>query len=109
MGLIPMIVLKLIEILQKFSRIRSRLGKGLEIFIKSDYLSIDCSPVEADLSMVRKRITMDSSFREKVGFRNIMKENWKSTSGSPSFFLPCQVPSSLSFSLSHLEFLSFLN
>jgi hypothetical protein len=89
MGLIPMIVLKLIEILQKFSRIRSRLGKGLEILIQSDHLLNDCSPVEADLSMVRQRITMGSFFREKVGFRNIMKENWKSTSGSPSFFLPC--------------------
>jgi hypothetical protein len=109
MGSTPMVVWKLIEILMKFPRIWSRLGIGLEVSIESDHLSLDRSPLEAGLSMEKKGNTINSSFQGKVGFRNIVKVNWKSTLGSPSFFLPCQVPSSLSFSLSHFGSLSFLN
>lgn len=107
MGSIPMIVWKLIEILQKFPRIRSRLGEWLEVSMESDHSSLYRSALEAGLSLEKK--TIDSFFYRKVGFPNIMKLKWKSTSGSPSFFLPCQVPLNLSFSLFRLGSNSFLN
>ncbi|PIV24229.1 MAG: hypothetical protein COS40_02490 [Deltaproteobacteria bacterium CG03_land_8_20_14_0_80_45_14] len=104
-----MIVWKLIGILQKFPRIWSRLGEWLRVSNEWDDLPLYRSALEDSLMMEKKRNTIDSSFQGKVGFRNIMKVNWKSPLGSPSFFLPCQVPLDLSLSLSHLRSLSFLN
>jgi hypothetical protein len=115
MGSITMILWKMIEILQKFPRMWSRLGKWLEIFIESDHPSLRRSALEAGFRLETKAI---ATFTQgNVGFPNIiMKSNWESTSGSPSFFssLPavgktCRVPSNLSFSLSHLRTFSFLN
>jgi hypothetical protein len=87
MGVIPTIVWKVIEILQKFSRVWSRLRKGLEVFNEPDHSPLYRLALEAGLSFEKK--TIDSFFQGKVGFPNIMKLKWKTTSGSPSFFLPC--------------------
>lgn len=87
MGLIPMILWKVIEILQEFPRTWTRLGKWLEISMESDHSSFYRFALETDLRLERK--TVDSSFQGKVGFPNIVKLNCQSTSGSPSFFLPC--------------------
>ena len=106
--MIPMIVWKLIEILLKFPRIWSGLEKWLLVSVEPDPPSFDRLALEAGLNMEGKRNAIDFSVRGKVGFRNIMKVHWKLTSGSPSFFLPCQVQLSLSLSLSHLRPLTIL-
>jgi len=87
MGVIPTIVWKMVEILQEFSGRWSRLGKWLEIPMESDHSSLYRSVLEGGLSFEEKG--MGSFFQGKIGFPNIMKSKWKSTSGSPSFFLPC--------------------
>lgn len=63
---------------------------GLEVFIISDHLSFDRSPLEACTEVKKKNNVIGSPFQGKVGFRYIMETNWKSTSAFPSFFLPCQ-------------------
>ena len=103
MGLIPMIVWKLIGILRNFPKMWSRGGIWLKISIKTDHLTLYRSPFQGGLVLEKKRDILDSSFQEKAGFRIIMKVNWKSTLGFPSLFLPCRVPWSLSFSLSHFN------
>jgi len=121
MSLIPMIVWKLIEILQKFSEIWSQLGKWLEVSIEFDHPSLDLLPLEAGLLMEKKRKTNDFFSQGEVGFHNIMKVHWKSTSRFSSFFLPClrlpvgrqgrqacQAPLNFSLSLSHHRILPFL-
>jgi hypothetical protein len=109
MGLIPMIIWKLIGILQNFPKMWSRCGKGLKVSIKPDHLILYRSPLKGGLVMEKKRNITDSSFQGKAGFRIIMKVNWKSTLGSPSLFLPCRVPWNLSFSLSHHKIPFILN
>lgn len=108
MNLIPMFVWKLIEILLEFPRIWSGLGKWLLVSVEPDPPSFDRLALEGSLNMEGKRNAIDLFVRGKVGFRNIIKVHWKLTSGSPSFFLPCQVQLSLSLSLSHLRPLTFL-
>src|SRR4030067_3104027 len=107
MGLIPIIVLKLTEILQIFPGMWNRLGKWLGVSTGWDYLSLWRSALERGLGLEKK--TIGSSFQREVGFRDITKVNWKSPSGSPLSFLPCRVPLNLPCSLSHLRFLSLLN
>ena len=109
MGSITMILWKLIEILLRSPGTWSRLAKWLGVSIESDYLPLHRSVLEVGLIMEKKKSTLGSSFQGKVGFRNIEKVNWQSTSGSPSFFLPCRVPLNPWFSLSHPGFLSFFN
>jgi hypothetical protein len=108
MSSIPVIVWKLIEILLKFPKRWSRLGKGLEISIEFGHPLLDRLPREVGLSMGGKRSIEGAFFQGKVGFRNIMEVNSKTISGSPSFFLPCQIPLNLSSSQSHPGCLSSL-
>ena len=101
MGLIPIIVLKLTEILQILPERRSRLGKRLEVF-KGWH-----SALERSLGLEKENLGF--SFQREVGFRDIAKVNWKSSLRSPLSFLPCRVSSSLPCSLFDLRFLSLLN
>jgi hypothetical protein len=87
MSSLTMILYRTIEILLEVSRTLGRLGKKFGVSVKSYYPSLIRSILERDLNTERKII--DSSFQERVGFRNITKVQWQSTSGSPSFFLPC--------------------
>jgi hypothetical protein len=89
MSLIPMMIRKMVEILLTFLKRWSPLGKELGISTNSDYPSLDRLLHGVGLSMGGKRSTDDAFFQEKAGFRNIAKVNWITTSGSPSFFLPC--------------------
>ena len=107
MGLLTMILYRTMEILLEAPGKWSRLGKKLGVSAKSYYLSLVRSVLGTGLNAERKII--GSSFQGRVGFRNIMKVNWQSTSGSPSFFLPCRVSLNLPFPLSHLKSLSSLN
>jgi hypothetical protein len=84
-----MILWKLVEILLKSPRAWSRLAKWLGVSIELDRLPLYRFIREAGLTMAKKKIALGSSFQEKLGFRNIEKANGQSTSGSPSFFLPC--------------------
>jgi len=84
-----MIQWNVIEILQKFKKIWIRLRMWLQVFIHSDHLSLDRSPLEAGLNVGKKNNAMVSLSQGKVGFRYIMETNWKSPSGFPSFFLLC--------------------
>ncbi len=72
--MIPTIVWKVIEILQKFPRVWSRLRKGLEVSNEPDHSPLYRSALEAGLSLEKK--TIDSFFQGKVGFPNIMKLKW---------------------------------
>jgi hypothetical protein len=107
MGLIPIIVLKLTEILQIFPGMWSRLEKWLGVSTARDCLSLYRSAFERGLGLGKK--TIGTSFQREVGFRHITKVNWKSPLGSPLSFLPCRVPLNRPCFLSHPEFLSFLN
>jgi hypothetical protein len=78
----------MVEILLTFLKRWSQLGKGFEISI-SDYPLLDRLPHEVGLSMGGKRSIDNAFFQGKAGVRNIAKVNWKTTSGSPSFFLLC--------------------
>jgi hypothetical protein len=84
-----MILWKLIEILQRSPRGWSGSAKWLGVSFELDRLPLYCFVREAGLKVAKKKIRLGSSFREKLGFRNIEKVNWQSASGSPSFFLPC--------------------
>ncbi len=84
-----MMIRKMVEILLTFLKRWSQSGKGFEISIDSDYPLLDRLPHEVGLSMAGKRSIDDAFFQGKAGFRNITKVNWKTTSGSPSFFLLC--------------------
>src|SRR4030042_2309284 len=106
MGLIPIIVLKLAEILQIFPEMWSRLEEWLGVSTGWNYLALDHSVLERVLALMRR--DNGSPFQRKVGFRDITKINWKLPSGSPLSFLPCRVPSNPSCSLSHLGLLSLL-
>jgi hypothetical protein len=103
----PIIVLKLTEILQIFLRMWNRLEEGPGVSTEWNYLSIYRFALERGLGLEKK--TIGSSFQREVGFRDIAKVNWKLPSGSPLSFLPCRVPLNLPCSLSHLRFLSLLN
>jgi hypothetical protein len=92
MSLIPMIVWKLIEILQKSPKVWSRLGKWLKVSIEFDHPSLDRSPLETDLLMEEKKNTVNFFSQGEVGFHNIMKVHWKSTSRFSSFFSPPPAP-----------------
>ncbi len=107
MGLIPIIVLKLIEILRIFPEMWSRLGKWLGVSTGWDYLSLYRSALERSLGLEKKNI--GPSFQREVGFRDIIKVNWKSPLGSPLSFLPCRIPLNHPSSLSHLRFLTLLD
>jgi hypothetical protein len=107
MGLIPIIVLKLTEILQIIPGMWSRLEKGLGVSTGWNCLSLYRSALERGLGLEKN--TIGSSFQREVGFRNITKVNWKSPLGSPLSFLPCRVPLNHPCFLSHPGFLSFLN
>jgi hypothetical protein len=70
-----MIILRMIEILQKFFVIGSQWEKRVRF--------------ETDPSIKKWRQALDFSFRRKVGFHNIKQAHWKSPSGFHSFFPPC--------------------
>ena len=112
--MIPMIVWKLIKILQKFPRIWSQLGRWLEVSIESDPPSFDRFALEVGLNMDEKKNTIDSFFQGKTGFHDIMKAHWKLKYRSSSFLFPacgrqaCQAQLNLSLSLSHLRPLTIL-
>jgi hypothetical protein len=107
MGSIPMMIRRMVEILLTFLERWNQLGNGIGISINSDDPSLGRLPHEVGLSMDGKRNTENAFFQGKAGFRNIAKVNWKTTSGSPSFFLPCQALLNPPFSLSRI--LPFLN
>jgi len=106
MGLIPMIQWRVIEILQRIQKILGRVGKCLEVFIESAHLSLDRSPLEMGLDVEKKNNAMVALLQEEMGFRYIVETNWKSTSGFPSFFLPCRVLLNQPFSLFRTKSLS---
>lgn len=106
MDLIPMILWKIVEILGKLARMWSRLGR-LGDAPERHPLSFRHFCLEKGQTLEKSMI--DSFFQARAGFRNIMKVDWKSTLGSLLSILPCRVPMNLSFSLSHLRPLSFLN
>jgi hypothetical protein len=72
MSSINMIILKMIEILQKLLNMWVQWKEGLES--------------EPDPRVKKWGKAFDSSFQRKVGFHNIKQANWKSISGFPSFF-----------------------
>jgi len=106
MDLIPMILWKMVEILGKFPWMWSQWGRAGDI-PKWQPQPLHCFCLEKGQTI--KTRTIDSFFQGKAGFRNIMKVGWKSTLGSLPSILPCRVPMSLSFSLSHLKPLSLLS
>jgi hypothetical protein len=108
-GSIPLMLWKMVEILQGFSGMGSQRGKWPGAPIEPDTLSLYRFALEAGLARERNRNTAGSFVQGKAGFRNITKVNWQSTSGSPLSFLPCRVPLNLPCLLSHPKFLSFLN
>jgi len=105
-GFNTMILWKMVEILGKFPWMWSRLGRSGDA-PKGHPQSLHRFCLEKGQTLEKR--TIDSFFQAKAGFRNIMKVDWKSTLGSLLSILPCRVPMSLSFSLSHLRPLSFLN
>jgi len=68
MGLIPMTIWKMIEVLLSFSRIWNRLKKGFEICTEPDPQSLCLFTFEPDPRVERRRKTVDSSFQGKWGF-----------------------------------------
>jgi hypothetical protein len=84
-----MILWNLVEILPKSPRAWSRLAKRLGVSIELDHLPLYRFIREAGFTVANQKIACGSSFRQKQGFRTVEKVNWQSTSGSPSFFLPC--------------------
>ena len=107
MGVIPIIVLKLIEILRVFPETWKRLERWLGVSTGRDDFSLCRSALERGLGLEKKNL--ECSFHREAGFRVITKVNWKSPLGSSSSFLSCQVPLNLSYSISHLKFLSLLD
>ena len=90
MGVIPIIVLKLIEILQVFPDMWRRLERWLGVSTGRNDLSLYHKALERGLGLEKK--TVGGSFQRQVGFRDIAQVNWKSPLGSPLSFLPCRVP-----------------
>ncbi len=107
MGLIPMIVLKWIQILRIFHELERRFEGRLEASTGQNCFSLRRPAPERGWGLEKE--TAECPFRRKVEFRDIAKGNWKSPSGSPSSILPCQVPVNDSYPLSHLRFLSLLS
>jgi len=81
-----MIQWKGIETLQNFKKMWIRLRMWLGVFVKSEHLSLDRSPLEAGLNVEKKSSTTGSSIQGKVGFRYIMEKHCKLPSRFPSFF-----------------------
>ena len=109
MGLIPLILWEMVEILHRFPARENRLGKRTEAPIDTDYRPLCLSGLETGPVSKKGRITIDLARRRKAGFRNIAKVNWQSRLGASLPFLPFPLPLNHPGFLSHPEFLSFLN
>ncbi len=107
MGLIPIIVLKWVEILRLFHELRRRFERKLQASTGQDCFLLRRSALERIRGLEKK--TDGRPFRTEVESRDITKGHWKSPSGLSLSVLPCQVPVNDSYPLSHLRFLSLLD
>jgi hypothetical protein len=96
MGSILMMIWKMIEILPKFPKEGSRFKNGLEISMGWGYPLLYLFAYENNLRLEKRRKTVGSSFRGKVGFHNIKNRmNKVFPSGLTLFLLSYRVPMNL--------------
>jgi len=89
MGLKPMILLKMIEILLKFPDVWDRLKKIMEVLNQTDHPLPDLYTVAVDLRKAKWKKATSPPFA--VGFLNVRQTDCFSPSGSRLSFLPSRV------------------